>query len=120
MKKISRYILNKLLLSLLTAASLLLLTLFTNPNSVALPVLIAPFIIIGFLMYQITQIVLTKKHSFSSQLARQLFALSVAGLFVALMLLRSLHQLTIKDGLLVCGFAIVFWLYMWRADFLHK
>ncbi|HUP26370.1 MAG TPA: hypothetical protein VM124_01845, partial [Candidatus Limnocylindrales bacterium] len=99
---------------------LALLLLFTNPNNVALPVLMAPFILIGLLVYQITELILTRKGSAVRSYAVRLFAMSIAFLIVALLLLRSLHQLTLKDSLLVCGFTLAFWLYVWRADFLHK
>lgn len=120
MKIIKRVILNKLLSSLMLATCLTLFLLFTNPDSIALPVLIAPFIIIGLLIYQLTSYVIEKNRSLRNTYAARLLPLSIAGLGVALLLLRSLHQLTIKDSILVFGFAIVFWLYVWRADFLHK
>lgn len=120
MNKPHHYFLNKLFLVLLLIGLLLLLVLFTDPNRVILPVLIAPFLLIGGIIYQISHLFLRMKKSLHPSYVDKLLPLSIAGLGVALLLLRSLHQLTLKDSLLVCGFAAIFWLYIWRADFLHK
>jgi len=111
---------NKLFLIVLLLGLLVLLLLFTDPNKVALPVLTAPFILIGGLIYQVSRLVIGGKNPKASNYAARLLPLSIACLGVGLLLLRSLHQLTLKDSLLVCGFTLIFWLYMWRADFLHK
>ena len=50
----------------------------------------------------------------------KLLALSIATLVVLLLLLQSLDQLTLRDGLLTTIFVAMFWIYIWRADFLHK
>lgn len=111
---------NKLFFTAFIALFLALLLLFTNPNQVALPVLVLPFVLMGVLVYQVVRLVLAWKTASLQSSAARLFAVSIAFLVVALLLLRSLHQLTLKDSLLVCGFTLAFWLYVWRADFLHK
>ena len=99
---------------------LVAMLMFTDPNRVALPLLIAPFICIGLLIYQLTRLFLSSINARVNNNASRMFSISLAFLGVALLLLRSLHQLTLKDTLLVCGFTMAFWLYVWRADFLHK
>jgi hypothetical protein len=113
-------LLNKLFLVITLVALLVVLLMLTDPNKVALPILIAPFICIGLIIYQLTKLFLSSTKKNIDNKAARMFAISVAFLGVALLLLRSLHQLTLKDTLLVCGFALAFWLYIWRADFLHK
>lgn len=116
----NNYMLNKLLVTLLILGCLLSMLLLTDPNNVALPVLVVPFILVGCMLYQIINIIMSKKKGKSLGYGERLLPLSIACLGVALLLLRSLHQLTVKDSLLVLGFAAAFWLYIWRADFLHR
>lgn len=119
MIKFKSQLLNKLFLVLATLVLLVLLLIFTDPNNVALPVLIAPFICIGLIIYLLTHLFIGLTWSNLNNSAVRLFALSIAFLGVSLLLLRSLHQLTLKDTLLVSGFTIAFWFYLRRADFLH-
>lgn len=112
--------LNKLFFTLILVIALGLLLILTNPNGVPLPVLIVPFLIIGGVIYITARLILDSRIGHMPPRAARLFALSLAFLGVALLLLRSLHQLTLKDTLLVCGFTLAFWAYVWRADFLHK
>ena len=118
--KFRSQLLNKLFLTAVIIALLVVLLLLTNPNNVALPFLIAPFICIGIIIYHLARLFLSSTMPKTDIKAARMFAASVAFLGVALLLLRSLHQLTLKDTLLVCGFVSAFWLYVWRADFLHK
>lgn len=120
MNQFKSKLLNKLLLITALTGVLVLLLMFTDPNRVALPVLIAPFICIGLIIYLIARIILSKNGALVTNNAARMFAASLAFLGVSLLILRSLHQLTLKDTLLVCGFTLAFWLYIWRADFLHK
>lgn len=112
--------LNKLFLVAALIAVLLGLLMFTDPNRVPLTVLVAPFICIGLIIYHLSMLLMGALRSDTSRNAARMFCGSLAFLGVALLLLRSLHQLTLKDAFLVCGFTLAFWLYIWRADFLHK
>jgi peptidoglycan/LPS O-acetylase OafA/YrhL len=114
-------IMNKLFLVLTGTGVLLVFILFTDPNKIALPLLIVPFILIGFILYQVSFGLLSlKKSGASSRYSHKIIPLSIAFLGVCLLLLESLHQLTWKDSLLACGFTILLWLYVSRADFLQK
>ncbi|HSW85800.1 MAG TPA: hypothetical protein VLF79_04330 [Candidatus Saccharimonadales bacterium] len=91
--------------------------LFTDPSHVALPILLLPFLLIGFLVNQTSKLVIKFakiKQSTASRLIPILLAFSV----VAVMVLSSLHQLTWKDTVLILVFGILFALYIVRADFL--
>jgi len=121
MKKLnfSRPVLNKLL-SLFVALSLLTgIFLFTNPNQVSLAVLLIPFLLIGYLAYMVVAIAINmRSNSNEGSALFKLIPLSIAFLVVALLLLASLGQLTVRDSLLVIGFTMFFLLYIARADFL--
>jgi hypothetical protein len=121
MKKLnfSRPVLNKLL-SLFVALSLLTgIFLFTNPNQVSLAVLLIPFLLIGYLAYMVVAIAINmRSNSNEGSALFKLIPLSIAFLVVALLLLASLGQLTVRDSLLVTGFTVFFLLYIARADFL--
>lgn len=93
--------------------------LLTDPGKIALPLLIVPFILIGFVCYQVVEATLLLRSNRKSPYIR-IFPLSIAFLTVCLLLLESLHQLTWKDTALVGGFTMLLWLYVWKADFLKK
>ena len=96
------------------------LMLVTDPNTVILPFLILPFVLVGIIFYQIiSEIFLVASRQKNSH-SGKIIALSITSLGVGLLLLQSLNQLTWKDGLLTCLLAVLFWLYIRRADFLHK
>ncbi len=92
----------------------------TSPNTIPLPLLIVPFIIIGFFIYFLIKAMLYSTNKRRDGIPGKLLALSIATLVVLLLLLQSLDQLTLRDGLLTTIFAAMFWIYIWRADFLHK
>lgn len=122
MKKLTltRPILNKLA-SLMVALSLLIAVfLLTDPNQVSLAVLLVPFLLIGYLVYSLVTLVFAIRPQAASNKGAltRLIPLSIAFLVVALLLLASLGQLTLRDGLLVVGFTGFFLFYIARADFL--
>lgn len=113
-------ILSKILSCGIAVAILFAYILLTNPSSVALPLLLVPFVLIGYILFVVSGLVV---HVFSrgeGGLVTRLLPPSIGFIGVALMVLSSLHQLTWKDSVLVVLFTALFWLYIWRADFLHK
>lgn len=114
------YSLSKLITIGILVLILALVLALTDPAMIALPVLVAPFLLIGLILYQVTTLIVYKNKKRHILYKSRLFPLSIAFLGVALLILRSLHQLTMKDSFLVSGFTIAFWVYIWRADFLHK
>lgn len=90
----------------------------TNPDSIPLALLIIPFGLLWLTVYQSIKLLLNLVTV--EQSVEKLVSASVASFVVVLLLLQSLDQLTWKDALLTVIFAVLFWLYIWRADFLHK
>lgn len=113
-------ILNKLLIILFLAGCFVGFLLLTDPNKVALPLLMVPFALLGVIFYQTLLLVSLLARRQKSSYLGKIIALSVATLGVGLLLLQSLNQLTWRDGLLAVLFAGLFWLYIWRADFLRS
>jgi hypothetical protein len=118
--KTRNQLLNKLYITLLLTGCFIGFVVSTNPNKVALPLLIVPFVLLGFVLYQLVSVVLLFSKVQKNSYLGRIIALSIASLGVGLLLLQSLHQLTWRDSLLTGVFAVLFWLYIWRADFLHK
>lgn len=99
---------------------LLVFVSITDPNKIALPLLIGPFLLVGYILYQITSLILSLITPTATAVFLKIFPLSVSFLGVVLLLLRSLGQLTWRDSLLTVIFVVLLWLYVWRADFLQK
>lgn len=118
--KTRNQLLNKLFLTLLLTGCFVLFIGATNPDNVPLPLLIVPFILLGFILYQLVCSVFLLIKGRQNTSSIRIVASSIACLAVGLLLLQSLHQLTWRDSLLGAVFAILFWLYVWRADFLKK
>jgi hypothetical protein len=92
---------------------------FTNPDRVSLAVLLVPFLLLGCLSYLLTSLVMGFRGGQTDRkIIGKLIPLSVSFLVVALLLLASLGQLTLKDTVLVVGFTLLFMGYVARADFL--
>lgn len=92
----------------------------TNPGSVSLPFLIVPFLVFGVFTYELTYLLLVRVTRRTTLVFRRVIPGSVAFFVVVVLLLESLDQLGLKDGLILFVLTIVFWLYLWRADFLNK
>lgn len=111
--------LNKLLILTGVGVFLFILMASTSPQDVVLPVLLVPFILIGFITYLLlTSLPLGRAHN--NRVTSRIIPVALASLVVILLLLSSLGQLTIRDTLLVIGFGTLFIIYMRRADFLDK
>ena len=96
---------------------LILIFLFTDPDEVSLAFVLVPFVLIGVAVYSLASLLLFIRIKPSGFLGR-LISLSLSFLVVSLMLLASLGQLTLRDGLLVVCFTVLFLVYVGRADFL--
>ncbi len=112
--------LNKLFVITSVTGCFMGFVLVTDPNTVALPLLIVPFMLLGLIFYQLVAAVLILGKKQKNSYLSKIIALSIASFGVVLLLLQSLNQLTWRDSLLTGIFAVLFWLYIWRADFLHK
>lgn len=113
-------ILSKILSVLIACIILAAYILLTNPSNVALPLLLVPFAFIGYILYEVTDLCVRVFANEHNKLVVRMLPPSIGFIGVGLMVLSSLHQLTWKDALLMVLFTGLFWLYIWRADFLHK
>ncbi|MES2971880.1 MAG: hypothetical protein V4702_06185 [Patescibacteria group bacterium] len=118
--KIKSALLNKLILVIGGLLVLCVFVLLTDPRTVALPLLIVPFILIGIILYQAIALLFVYKFTRRNRMLAKLIPISVALIGVSLLLLQSLHQLTWRDTILVITFTLLLWLYVGRADFLKK
>lgn len=94
---------------------LVLFILFTDPYKLPLALVPVPFLLIGVGLYRSVRFIsqragLTKNKS-------RLVAAIVTALVLLLGLLQSIHQLSIKDFLLLAGLLIGLTLYLRRIDF---
>lgn len=110
-------ILSKFIYILLATGALLILIFSTDPNNSPLPVLVVPFIIIGYLFYQTSRLLLLIARPHMNKQAVIIFPLSIAFTVVSLLILGSLRQLTWSDSLLVLGFTALLGVYLSRVDF---
>jgi hypothetical protein len=111
--------LNKIMVILSVLGVLAVFLALTNPQRIALPLLLVPFLLIGTLVFLIVRLFLplqTDKKSLTSRIIPVMLSI----FSVIILLLSSLHQLTWRDTLLVTGFGLLFILYISRADFLSK
>lgn len=95
--------------------SLPLFLAFTNPNNLALPLLVAPFILL-FIIFFVTFSALVRS---PNRRKKVLIAATGASVPVLLLIFQSMHQLTIKDVLLVGGLVGITIFYLSRADFIR-
>lgn len=92
----------------------------TDPRNISLALLLVPFLLLGVCTYEVTYVLTVGLLKQRSLVFRRIIPLAASSLIVLLVLLQSLNQLTIKDGVIVSALLAVFWLYLWRADFLNK
>ncbi len=91
-----------------------------NPTKTSIAFLLVPFVLIGVFIYETTYLVAVGFLRRDSVVFTRIIPLGISLSVVMLLLLQSLNQLTIKDGLIMTALLTVFWLYLWRADFLNK
>lgn len=118
---IKKYKLNKLLYITLTVSLLIGFISLTDPYKIPLPLIIIPFLLSWFALYEVVLLVMTFRNpSRNISYMTKIIPISVASLGVSLLLLATLHQLTWKDTFLILILALVFWGYIRKADFLRK
>lgn len=111
-------LLNKFITIAALTSLLFVIFVVTNPDDISLSLLLIPYIVIGVLAYKIFNVMLIIfSHDNSNK--TKLFSLGACFFVVLILLLESLAQLTLKDGLLVFGFTLFFMIYVYKADFLN-
>ena len=105
--------LNKLIILVLALSGLLLFTAFTNPNELPLTALLVPFALVGSITYFVLHWLL---HGLMGYKART--SMTIAGLLALettlLLVLSSLHQLTLSDFVIMAIFGGLFIWYVSR------
>jgi hypothetical protein len=107
--------LNKLVGPGLVLSGLFLFLLLTNPQKVPLIVLLVPFILIAIAFFMIV-IYLQNLSSRSNPKRKAATASLVTFELITLLVLSSLHQLSIKDIVLVLVLGVLFMAYIKRLS----
>lgn len=107
-----------LVILVLLWVSLPIFLLVTNPDSLPLPMLIVPFILVLLALYKTTQTILSIGSTRLSPKKIRLMSGTVAVLPTVLLTLASIGQLTVRDSAIVFGLLILLTFYMRRLDFL--
>lgn len=97
-----------------TFLGLLSFLLFTNPNKLPLPLLVVPFFGLFVVLYIFNRW-LWRHYSKRKQL---IFAAVGSSTPVLLLVFQSIHQLTIRDVLIVLGLVMMTAFYLSKADFI--
>lgn len=112
-----RQILNRVGLPVGLLFLLLAFMLITSPNHLPLPLIMVPFILIFLILFYIVrQIGSLNRDGHRRQ--RLMRAGILAAIPVLLLVLQSIHQLTIKDVLITGGLVLLATYYLNKADFL--
>ena len=93
---------------------LLLFLLFTSPSRLPLPLLIVPFLLLFAVVF--STVIILSKGGFNRKNAAR--ASLLAAIPLLLVVLQSLHQLTVKDLLITAGLTVVASYYLSKVDFL--
>ena len=90
----------------------------TNPESLPLPLLIAPFALLFGALYLTSKLMLDKFFTNLNGKPLKGVAVSLAGLPVLLIILQSIGQLSIRDLLITFGLVAGLIFYFRKTDFL--
>ncbi|MBA3758581.1 hypothetical protein H0X10_03050 [Candidatus Saccharibacteria bacterium] len=108
----------KLTILVLLWISLPVFLLVTNPETLPLPLLIIPFVLLLLILYKTAEAVLGITLNRRSSKRVKIMAGVVAFLPTLLLILASIRQLTVRDSAIVIGLLVMFIFYMRRIDFL--
>lgn len=110
---------NKKLTSISVLTVLLVfLLLSTSPDSLPLPLVITPFILIFAILYLFTRLLLDGYAPNLGTRAKRGLSLIIAALPVLLLILQSISQLTARDLLITLGLILLLLFYFRKIDFL--
>lgn len=108
----------KLSILLLLWISLPVFLLLSNPETIPLPLLIVPFLLLLIVLYKTSLLLLRIGFSSLSVSKMKAIATVIAALPTLLLILASIRQLTVRDVAIVVGLLIMLTFYMRRIDFL--
>jgi hypothetical protein len=110
----------KIIMLVLLWVSLPVFLLITNPETLPLPLLIVPFILLLLVLYKTAETILAVSFRQISAKRIKLMAGISAVLPTLLLILASIRQLTIRDSAIVVGLLIMLTFYMRRIDFIKS
>ena len=110
----------KLIVLLMPWVFLVGFLLVTNPETLPLPLLIVPFIVLLFALYTTAQALLRVLFKDIPKARKKTMALIFAILPTLLILLASIRQLTVRDTAIILGLLILLMFYVRRLDFLKN
>lgn len=90
----------------------------TNPETLPLPLLTIPFILVFAALYMTVGLLLKKYFSNLRGKSPQAVALTLSGLPVLLIILQSIGQLSIRDLLIIVTLIVGLIFYFRKTDFL--
>ena len=95
------------------AGFLLVFLMFTNPKDVPLPFILVPFVFFGVVVFLLVRVLLNIFLSGDEKYAKKnLYGAILAVIIVNFALLRSIGQLTFRDGVISVLFTIVVVIYI--------
>lgn len=106
----------KLILLIALWLTLPLFLLLTNPETLSLPLLTIPFLLLAFSLYKTTTIGLGMFAKNMDQRRKRLIALNTAIFPTLLLILASIRQLTARDVAIVIALLVILTFYMKRID----
>jgi hypothetical protein len=98
----------------------LLFMMMANPAKTSLAELLIPFVLFGLGTFMFTSVVVHILYRSAGDHMRRFIALTASVSLVVMLLLRSLNQFTIRDGVILIVLVICMTLYVTRADFLGE
>lgn len=110
----------KLIVLLVAWISLPIFLLTTNPDTLPLPFLVAPFVLLFISLYVTGKLFMSVFFRDIDVARQKLMAIIFSILPTLLLLLASIKQLTIRDTAIIIGLLILLMFYLRRLDFLKN
>lgn len=92
----------------------------TNPAKTSLAELLVPFVLFGVGVFMFASLAVRVFYRTAGDRMRRFIALIASVSLVVMLLLRSLNQFTVRDGIILIVLVVCMTLYMMRADFLGE
>lgn len=118
MNKLNR-ILSRVIILSLPLALLLVFVILTDPRRLPLPLLVMPFILLFAFIYKLIKSVLLYGTELERSKSWTIVAAVGALVPTFLLMFQSIHQLTVRDVLVVISLGLVTAFYVAKADFIR-
>jgi choline-glycine betaine transporter len=107
-------------LIVLLYVSLPIFLMATDPYSLPLPLLLIPSILVFLILFHFSRMVLSRLNPQANRRFRLVVAGSIAGTPAVLLLLQSVHQLSLLDVVIVIALLVGSLFYISKADFIQS